>query len=232
MLEVNNIQAAYDDVKVLTDVSLKANAGEITCVMGRNGAGKTTLLRSIMGIVPISSGGITLDGNSLDRLPPHKIPKQGIGYIPQGRRLFPELTVSENIQIGLMAGSKTATTRQKMLQLFPRLEERLDQQAGTLSGGEQQMLATARALAMEPKILLLDEPTEGLQPSIIQLIHSVVEKMRDQGIAIILVEQHIELAMQLADQIIIIENGKSVDRLSPSELKDDKGKIRKYLGVS
>lgn len=232
MLEVNNIQAAYDDVKVLKGVSLEAKAGQITCVMGRNGAGKTTLLRSIMGILPISSGTITLDGKSLADLPPHKIPRQGIGYIPQGRRLFPELTVSENIEMGLMAGSKSTTTRQKILELFPRLEERLDQQAGTLSGGEQQMLATARALAMEPKTLLLDEPTEGLQPSIIQLIHDVIQKMRDQGIAIILVEQHIELAMHLADEIVVMENGKSVDLLTPSELKNDMGKIRQYLGVS
>lgn len=232
MLEINNIQAAYDDVKVLSGISLEAKAGEITCVMGRNGAGKTTLLKSIMGIVPISSGEITLGGKSLSNIQPHEIPKQGVGYIPQGRRLFPELTVSENIEMGLMAGAKGKVTRKRMLELFPRLEERLNQQAGTLSGGEQQMLATARALAMEPKILMLDEPTEGLQPSIINLIHDVIEKMRNEGIAIILVEQHIELAMRLADQIVIIENGKSIDLLSPDELKSDMRKIHRYLGVS
>jgi branched-chain amino acid transport system ATP-binding protein len=161
----------------------------------------------------------------------HEIPKLGIGYIPQGRRLFPELTVGENIEIGLMTRKVSPDTRNWILDLFPPLENRLGQQAGTLSGGEQQMLATARALALRPKVLLLDEPTEGLQPSMIEQIRQVVIKMRDQGFAIILVEQQVDAVVSIADKVTIIENGKSVETISGEALKTSPEKIRKYLGV-
>ena len=231
MLEVRDLNSAYGQVTVLHGVSLTAQSGEIHCVMGRNGAGKTTLLKTIMGIVPALSGDVLLDGQSLNTLPVHEIPKLGIGYIPQGRRLFPELTVGENIEIGLMTRKVSPDTRNWILDLFPPLENRLGQQAGTLSGGEQQMLATARALALRPKVLLLDEPTEGLQPSMIEQIRQVVIKMRDQGFAIILVEQQVDAVVSIADKVTIIENGKSVETISGEALKTSPEKIRKYLGV-
>jgi len=231
MLEVKDLHAAYGQVKVLHGVSLNVSAGEILCVMGRNGAGKTTLLKSVMGIVPASAGEITLDGDMLNKLPGHDIPKRGIGYIPQGRRLFPELTVDENIEIGLMTRNVDANTKDWVLELFPRLRERLNQMAGTLSGGEQQMLATARALALRPKVLLLDEPTEGLQPSMIEQIRNVIIQMRKEGFAIILVEQRIDAVLTLADRITMIENGKSAETLTAKELAKSPDKVKRYLGV-
>lgn len=231
MLEVKDIYAGYGQVQVLHGVSLDVAAGEILCVMGRNGAGKTTLLRSIMGIVQIEDGVISLESEAINTLPGHEIPRRGIGYIPQGRRLFPELTVSENIEMGLMVRKVSSDTRDWVLDLFPRLRERLDQRAGTLSGGEQQMLATARALALRPKVLLLDEPTEGLQPSMIEQIRQVILKMKDEGFAIVLVEQRIDAVLALADRVTMIENGKSVETLTAKELGASPDKIKRYLGV-
>jgi len=231
MLSVNDIHAAYGQVKVLYGVSLSVKAGEIVCVMGRNGAGKTTLMKSIMGIVSIDSGEISLENQTLNNAPVHDIPKFGIGYVPQGRRLFPELTVDENIEIGLMTREVSSDTRDWVLDLFPPLKQRLKQQAGTLSGGEQQMLATARALALRPKVLLLDEPTEGLQPSMIEQIRNVIIKMRSEGFAIVLVEQRIDAVLAVADQIVMIENGKNAETLTANELRQSPDKIKRYLGV-
>lgn len=231
MFEVKDLHAAYGQVKVLHGITLSVASGEILCVMGRNGAGKTTLLKTIMGLVPASSGEVLLDGEVLNKLPGHEIPKRGVGYIPQGRRLFPELTVDENIEMGLMARNMGADTKDWVLELFPRLRERLDQQAGTLSGGEQQMLATARALALRPKVLILDEPTEGLQPSMIEQIHQVIRKMKSEGFAIILVEQRIDAVLSIADRVTMIENGKSVETLTAKNLEKSPEKIMRYLGV-
>lgn len=231
MLDVKDIYAGYGQVEVLHGVSLSVAAGEILCVMGRNGAGKTTLLKSIMGIVQISDGDISLEDELINTLPGHEIPKRGIGYIPQGRRLFPELTVRENIEMGLMVRNVSSDTKDWVLDLFPRLRERLDQRAGTLSGGEQQMLATARALALRPKVLLLDEPTEGLQPSMIEQIRQVILKMKQEGFAIILVEQRIDAVLALADRVTMIENGRSVETLTAQELGASPEKIKRYLGV-
>ena len=231
MLDVKDIYAGYGQVEVLHGVSLNVAAGEILCVMGRNGAGKTTLLKSIMGIVQIADGSISLEDELINTLPGHEIPKRGIGYIPQGRRLFPELTVSENIEMGLMVRNVSSDTKDWVLDLFPRLRERLDQRAGTLSGGEQQMLATARALALRPKVLLLDEPTEGLQPSMIEQIRQVILKMKQEGFAIILVEQRIDAVLALADRVTMIENGRSVETLTAKELGASPEKIKRYLGV-
>ncbi|WP_390915398.1 ATP-binding cassette domain-containing protein [Pseudosulfitobacter sp. SM2401] len=231
MLKIKHIDVAYGQVKTLFDVSLTVGAGEILCLLGRNGAGKTTTLKSIMGQLPLSAGKITLDGETLSDLPPHEIPKRGVGYIPQGRRLFPELSVSENIEIGLMARKQGRDTREWVLDLFPRLRERLKQQAGTLSGGEQQMLATARALCLRPKVLMLDEPTEGLQPSMIVLIRDVITKMRAEGIAIILVEQRVDAVLSIADRVAFIENGKSVETTDAASLRADPAKLKRYLGV-
>ncbi|NSX56072.1 ABC transporter ATP-binding protein [Parasulfitobacter algicola] len=231
MLEVNDIHTGYGPVKVLYGASLKAQSSEILCLLGRNGAGKTTMMKAIMGLLPVTSGTVTLEGQELHRLPAHHVPRQGIGYIPQGRRLFKELTVDENIEIGLMTRKQSRDTRDWVLDLFPRLRERLDQQAGTLSGGEQQMLATARALCLRPKVLLLDEPTEGLQPSMIEQIRQVIVKMRDEGFAIILVEQRVDAVLSIADRVTFIENGRDVRTTDAATLKQDPSIIAQHLGV-
>jgi len=231
MLEVKNIHSGYGQVKVLFGASLSVKAGEILCLMGRNGAGKSTILKSIMGQLPLSSGEVRLDGMALSGIPPHLVPRQGVGYIPQGRRLFSELTVAENIEMGLMTRNEGSDTREWVLDLFPRLRERLDQVAGTLSGGEQQMLATARALCLRPKVLLLDEPTEGLQPSMIELIRQVVVKMKAENYAIILVEQRIDAVLSIADRVTFIENGTDRETVDAAELRADTTKLNKYLGV-
>ena len=231
MLELNEIHAAYGKVQALRGISFSASAGEIVCLVGRNGAGKTTTMKSIMGLLPVTSGTITLEGKELTEMPAHQIPREGIGYIPQGRRLFPELTVAENIEVGLMTRGEGADTREWVLELFPRLRERLKQAAGTLSGGEQQMLATARALCLRPNVLLLDEPTEGLQPSMIDLIIDVILKMKAEGFAIVLVEQRVDTVLSISDRAIFIENGKSVDVATPAELALSPEKITRYLGV-
>lgn len=231
MLEVKDIHAAYGDVKTLRGVSFDVQPSEIMCLLGRNGAGKTTALKSVMGLLPISSGSVTLEGEDLATLPPHEIPRRGIGYIPQGRRLFPELSVAENIEIGLMTRGMGKDTKEWVLELFPRLRERLKQTAGTLSGGEQQMLATARALCLRPKVLLLDEPTEGLQPSMIALIRDVILKMKAEGFAIVLVEQRVDAVLQVADRVVFIENGMSVASATADDLKKDPEMLARYLGV-
>jgi len=231
MLEVRDMHAAYGAVKVLFGVSFDVQPGEIHCLMGRNGAGKSTVLKAIMGQVPLSDGAVTLDGKSLSDMEPHLVPQEGVGYIPQGRRLFRELTVAENIEMGLMTRGEGKDTRDWVLDLFPRLNERLGQVAGTLSGGEQQMLATARALCLRPKVLLLDEPTEGLQPSMIDLIRQVVVKMKAEGYAIVLVEQRVDAVLSIADRVTFIENGKDRETVQAATLRDDPGKIKKYLGV-
>lgn len=232
MLDVKNIEVAYDQVQVLFGLSLSANAGEILCLLGRNGAGKTTAVKSIMGLLPLKSGEISLNNETLNALPAHETPKRGIAYVPQGRRLFAELTVAQNIEIGLMVNNSGNDTRERVLHMFPRLRERLKQRAETLSGGEQQMLAMARALCMEPTLLLLDEPTEGLQPSMITLIQDVIVQMKNQGVAIILVEHHVETVLSIADQVAFIENGRCPESLSVSDLKNAPQKINEYLGVN
>ena len=231
MLEVNQIHAAYGQVKVLHGVSFDVNPSEIVCLLGRNGAGKTTALKSVMGLLPVSQGAVSLNGEALSTLPAHDIPRRGIGYIPQGRRLFAELSVAENIEIGLMTRNQGADTREWVLELFPRLRERLKQTAGTLSGGEQQMLATARALCLRPKVLLLDEPTEGLQPSMIDLIRDVIVKMKAEGFGIVLVEQRVDAVLSIADRVVFLENGRSVETCTPARLKEEPGLLARYLGV-
>lgn len=231
MLKLEGISTGYGPVQVLYDLSLEAHPGEVLCLLGRNGAGKTTTLRAIMGLLPLSAGRVSLGGDTLSELPPHEVPKHGIGYVPQGRRLFTEMTVAENIEVGLMTRKKGAATREKVLTMFPRLRERLDQRAETLSGGEQQMLTTARALCLEPSVLLLDEPTEGLQPSMIQLIRQTVETLRAEGKAIILVEQRIDAVLSIADRVTFIENGHSRETVDVAVLRQDRSLLEKYVGV-
>ena len=231
MLNLTNINAFYGKVQVLRDLSLQVQAGEILCLLGRNGAGKTTVMKTIMGLVPMASGSMQLEMQEVSGLPAYRVPRLGIGYIPQGRRLFSEMTVAENLQIGLMTRGKGADVREHVLEIFPRLRERFHQRAETLSGGEQQMLATARALCLEPKVLLLDEPTEGLQPSMISLIRDVVVMLKEKGVAIILVEQRVDAVLEVADKIVFIENGRSALTVTPDAIKADKSLLQRFVGV-
>ena len=231
MLTVENLSAGYGGAMVLRDLSFQALPGEVTCVMGRNGVGKTTLMRAIMGLVRAGSGSVRLGRLELANLPAHEVPRHGIGYVPQGRRLFGAMTVAENLEIGLMTRGKGAQTRETVLALFPRLRERLDQPAGTLSGGEQQMLALARALCLEPAVLLLDEPTEGLQPSMIQLIRDTVTTLRDQGVAILLVEQRVEAVLNIADRVAFMEHGRMAEITPAQGLAPDGAIFQRYVGV-
>jgi branched-chain amino acid transport system ATP-binding protein len=231
MLKVDRINCFYGHVQVLRDFSLDLAPGEVLCLLGRNGAGKTTALKAIMGLIRARSGSITLDGTDLAGLPAHEVPKRGIGYTPQGRRLFADLTVDENLQVGLMTRGKGDETREHVLDLFPLLRERLRQRAGTLSGGEQQMLATARALCIEPKVMLLDEPTEGLMPIMIGKILDIVAKLKEAGVATILVEQRVESALHVADRVAFIENGRSAEVVSPAHLRADPSLLHHYVGV-
>lgn len=231
MLELKDIEVSYGNVQTLFGISFTAESGKVTCLLGRNGAGKTTTMKSIMRLLPLKSGSISIAGEDVSNSEAHNIPLKRVGYIPQGRRLFAELTVNENIEVGLNACGEGPDTREWVLEIFPRLRERLSQRAGTLSGGEQQMLATARALCLRPKVLLLDEPTEGLQPSIIEQIRQVIIKMKDEGVAIVLVEQRIDAILSIADKAVIIENGRNVKTMDSAELKADPDQLKHYLGV-
>jgi len=231
MLTISGLGAGYGNVQVLRDLSLTAKAGEVTCVMGRNGAGKTTLMRAIMGQVRATSGQILLNTTPLHDLPAHLVPRAGIGYVPQGRRLFANLSVAENIEIGLMTRHKGAATRDNVLSLFPRLRERLSQRASTLSGGEQQMLALARALCLEPAVLLLDEPTEGLQPSMIALIRDTVTALKATGVAILLVEQRVDAVLSMADHVAFMAHGNLAEVRAANSLTATSPQFQTYVGV-
>ncbi|MEM6987902.1 MAG: ABC transporter ATP-binding protein [Pseudomonadota bacterium] len=231
MLKLEGIAAAYGSVQVLHDVSLTVEAGEVLCVLGRNGAGKTSSMKAIMGLLPLVNGQISVDATRLDTLPADHVVQHRVAYAPQGRRLFPELTVRENLEIGLMARKLDANTLDWVLSLFPRLRERLDQLASTLSGGEQQMAAIGRALCTSPRFLLLDEPTEGLQPSMVQLIRDVVKQLAGEGVGILLVEQRVDAVLQCADRVTFLENGYSRETVTATELMNDRTALNRYLGV-
>ena len=231
MLELRGISAGYGKAQVLRELSLSVQPGEILCLFGRNGAGKTTTMKAIMGLLPLMAGEVVLDGETVSRLPAHEVPRRGIGYVPQGRRLFTELTVAQNLEIGLMVRGEGAATRDWVLELFPRLRERLGQRAQTLSGGEQQMLATARALCLRPRVLLLDEPTEGLQPSMIEAIRQVVVRMRAEGVAILLVEQRLDAVLSVADRVAFVENGQMGETVPAERLRADHALVERYVGV-
>jgi branched-chain amino acid transport system ATP-binding protein len=231
MLQVSGIDVRYGDVPVLRDLSLSVAAGEVLCMLGRNGAGKTTALKAIMGLVPVRSGSIRLDGVELTRLSAWQVPRHAVAYVPQGRRLFAALTVADNLEIGLMTRNRGRDTLERVLALFPVLRERLRQRSGTLSGGEQQMLAIARALCVEPKVLLLDEPTEGLMPAMIAVIRDCVRELRKAGVAIVLVEQRVDAVLPVADRVAFIENGRTRDVVDVETLRGDLSLVHQYVGV-
>jgi branched-chain amino acid transport system ATP-binding protein len=230
-LRVESIDCYYGNVQVLRGLSLDLAPGEVLCLLGRNGAGKTTTLKTIMGLIRPRSGRVFLGETELTALPAHEIPKRGIAYVPQGRRLFSELTVEENLTIGLMARNRGQETLERVLALFPVLAERRDQVSGTLSGGEQEMLAVARALCLEPTVLLLDEPTEGLMPSMIAAILDTVRALKHQGVATILVEQRVKAALSVADRVTFIENGVARETVTPAALEADPALLHRYVGV-
>lgn len=211
MLSIRNVNQYYGGSHILRDVSLDARLGEVTVILGRNGVGKTTLLKSLMGLVPIKSGTITFDGRPIQQCTPYERARAGIGFVPQGREIFARLTVEENLRMGLAYKPGSAPIPPELFELFPVLRQMLHRRGGDLSGGQQQQLAIARALAARPKLLVLDEPTEGIQPSIIKDIGRVVRMLADRGdMAILLVEQYYDFAQELADAYAVMERGEVV----------------------
>jgi len=231
ILAIAGLDCAYGDAQALFGVDLTLRRGEVHCLLGRNGAGKTTLLKAVMGLVPASAGSIRLNGQDLTGLPAHEVPKRGIAYVPQGRRLFADMSLAENIEIGLIARGKGRQTRERVLDLFPVLRERLGQRSGTLSGGEQQMLAMARALCLEPELLLLDEPTEGLMPSMIARIRETIEALTTQGVTTLLVEQRVDSVLPVADRVTFLETGRVRETMPVGKLRRNPKIVRTYLGV-
>ena len=208
MLSITGVNQYYGGSHILRDVDLQAKAGQITVVLGRNGVGKTTLLKSLMGLVPMRTGSIALDGQALEKATPYERARAGLGYVPQGREIFARLTVEENLLMGLAAKPAGTPLPQEIFEWFPVLHDMRKRRGGDLSGGQQQQLAIGRALAAGPKVLVLDEPTEGIQPSIIKDIGRVIRKLADQGaMAIVLVEQYYDFARELADSYIVMERG-------------------------
>jgi branched-chain amino acid transport system ATP-binding protein len=230
-LRLEGVNCYYGGAHVLRDVSLAVGPGEVLGLLGRNGAGKTTTLKTIMGLVRPRSGAITLDGADLLRVPADEIPRRGIAYVPQGRRLFPDLTVAENLRMGLLVRAGGEETLQPVLELFPVLRERLGQRAGTLSGGEQQMLATARALCARPTHVLMDEPSEGLMPVLVDRLLGTVSALRERGVGVLLVEQKVDAVLRVADRVAIIESGRVVREGTPAELAADPEALLRHVGV-
>lgn len=229
-LEIRGLSAGYGPVTVLREVDFSARPGEVTCVMGRNGAGKTTLMKAIMGLLPCT-GTVTLGGTRVSGLPAHRVPGLGLAWVPQGRRLFGPLTVAENLEVGGLLRGNRASLRARVLEMFPRLGERLGQVAATLSGGEQQMLAIGRALCLEPKVLLLDEPTEGLQPSMIALIRDAMLRLRAEGVAVVLVEQRVDAVLQMADRVAFMAHGRVEEMVEAAALAPGARQFAEFVGV-
>ena len=213
ILSIKNVNQYYGGSHILRDVSLDAKLGEVTVILGRNGVGKTTLLKSLMGLVPIKTGSIEFAGQAIQNATPYQRARAGIGFVPQGREIFARLSVEENLRMGLAYKSGSTPIPEELFTLFPVLKQMLGRRGGDLSGGQQQQLAIARALAAKPKLLVLDEPTEGIQPSIIKDIGRVIRMLADRGdMAILLVEQYYDFAQELADQYLVMERGEVIAR--------------------
>ena len=213
MLSVDGVNQYYGGSHILRNCAFEARLGEVTVVLGRNGVGKTTLLKSLMGVVPVKTGSIRLDGADITRDTPYERVRKGVGYVPQGREIFGRLTVEDNLRMGLAYKSGSTPINPELFELFPVLKQMLQRRGGDLSGGQQQQLAIARALAAGPKLLILDEPTEGIQPSIIKDIGRVIRMLADRKtMAVLLVEQYYDFAAELADQYLVMERGEIVQR--------------------
>ena len=230
LLRVEEIHTYYGRSYILQGTSLEVREKEIVALLGRNGAGKTTTLRTIMGLVKPRSGRILLRGEDITRLPAFRVARKGIGYAPQGRHLFPKMTVLENLKTGLKTPSDQSSL-EEVFDLFPVLQERRHQLAGTLSGGEQQALAIARAMVLKPSVLLLDEPTTGLMPLFVSKLRNIIQQLNGRGMAILLVEEKIPFAMALAHRIYFMVKGKAEFSADPREIQGDKRILIRYLGV-
>ena len=234
MLEVKNLAVAYGNVRVLWDVSLQVRRGEIVTLLGANGAGKTTLLRAISRTVPVLSGSITLDGESLEGAPSVRVVELGVAHVPEGRRLWPEMSVEDNLVLGAYPGRARADMRaslERVFTMFPRVAERRRQIAGTLSGGEQQMVAIGRGLMSAPAVLMLDEPSLGLAPIVVDQVMEVLQRLRAAGTTILLVEQMVERALDIADQAYVLQNGTVIGSGTPEAIRAGDLIRRAYLGA-
>ena len=229
MLEVDDVHTYYGESHVLHGVGLTVARGEAVAMLGRNGVGKTTLIRTIVGFTPARRGAVRLDGRDITRLPPHRIARLGVGLVPQGRRIFAPLTVRENLLLAARAGDGM---RERVFALFPRLRERLAQGGGTLSGGEQEMLAIGRALMTNARVLLLDEPSEGLAPLVVRELGRTFRRLKDDGLSILLVEQNVPLALRVADRVYVMSKGRIVYHGTPEALDAATDVKRRYLGIS
>ncbi len=235
LILVEDVHTYYGKSHILHGVSIEIGRGEVVGLLGRNGVGKSTTLKTIMGLVQPSHGTVLLDGNAVTGLPPHKLARLGIGYVPEDRRIFRLLTVMENLRTGLDREGMTDERRQNLLDkvftFFPVLAERRGQAGGTLSGGEQQMLAIARAMMLEPKIILLDEPTEGLMPRMVSQIRNIIEFLHNEGVAILLVEQNVPLTLEASQRVYIMEKGSVRHHCAASEIDVHHPVVKQYLGV-
>ena len=233
MLKIENLEVAYGNIKAIKGISLEVNQGEIVTLIGSNGAGKSTTLRAISGILKPRSGSITFNGERIDGVEGHEIVAKGICQSPEGRRIFPKMTVDENLDLGAFLRNDKAgiaADRDRVLELFPRLRERIDQKAGTMSGGEQQMLAVGRALMGSPKLLLLDEPSMGLAPVLVDMIFETIEKINKQGTTILLVEQNALAALNVADRAYVLESGSIKMSGRAKDLISNDEVTKAYLG--
>jgi branched-chain amino acid transport system ATP-binding protein len=234
MLSLVAVSAGYGSFRALFDVSLEVAAGEAVGVIGPNGAGKTTMMRVISGVVPLAAGAMTLDGRSLAGLPAHRIVEHGIAHVPENRRLFPRLTVEDNLRIGAFIPQARRHIGEQMswvYDLFPLLKERREQLAGTLSGGEQQMCAIGRALMSRPKLLLMDEPSAGLAPLVVQQVFELVQRIRAEGLTVLIVEQNVQQVLDIVDRAYLLEVGRIRLAGSSAELKDNDLIRRSYMGL-
>ncbi|MGH7277137.1 MAG: ABC transporter ATP-binding protein [Candidatus Rokuibacteriota bacterium] len=231
MLQVRDLHVAYGESHVVQGVSLEVRDGQVAVLLGRNGVGKTTLIRAIAGLTPPRAGRILLGDDDITGAPAHAVARRGVGLVPQGRRLFPSLTVREHLITGARAGSGRGWTPARVLELFPRLRERLAHRGGTLSGGEQGMLAAGRALVGNPAVLLMDEPSEGLAPLLVRELGRLLGELRRGGASILLVEQNLAFALGVADRVYVMNKGRIVLECTPDELRRDDALKARWLGV-
>jgi len=231
MLEIEDIHTNYGESYILQGLSLRVGRGQVVAVLGRNGVGKTTLIRSIIGFTPPRRGRILLRGEDITHLPPHEIARRGVGLVPQGRRIFASLGVGEHLEIGERAGNGAGWSFARVLELFPRLRERLRNRGSKLSGGEQQMLACGRALVGNPDILLMDEPSEGLAPLLVRELGRILGRLKAGGASILIVEQNLAFALRIADHVYLMSKGTIVHESRPDELMANHAIKARYLGV-
>jgi branched-chain amino acid transport system ATP-binding protein len=236
LLAVEGLHAYYGDAHILQGVSLAVGAGEVVTLIGRNGAGKTTTLKSIMGLVPPRGGRITFDGRELTKLPTHEVARAGIAYVPEERRILPNLSVAENLRLGILGAAHGAPADngavvEEVLTYFPRLRDRYEQKGKSLSGGEQQMLAIARGLVARPKLMLVDEPTEGLSPILVENLTGILGEINRRGTTILLVEQMLEVALALSHRLYVMDQGRIQFEGTPAALRADPEIQQRFLGV-